>query len=78
MSFNHKRVAQIMFDYGCEQLCVDRAGRVYAMKPGIHQEIPGLVFDTDSFDLAETHGVTGQLVSETAADFAIYTAKAQG
>lgn len=74
MSFNHKCIAQVMSDYGCEQLSIDRAGKVYALKPGIHQEVPGLIFDTDSFELAETHKVLDQLVAENATNFALYTA----
>lgn len=46
--FNKKFVAYLMSLYGCEQLSVDREGVVYAMKPGLHQAIPDVTFDTDS------------------------------
>ena len=49
--FNQEYVGKIMDLYGVNQLLVTRDGKVYAPNPaGAHNEVIGLMFDTDTAD----------------------------
>lgn len=58
MSYNQEQVNKVMDLYGCQNLVVDREGRVYAQQPsGMHTLIPGFTFDTDTMDGTVTNSV---------------------